>query len=213
MGTCRRYKLFAKVFNLITFTPCCGQSGQSPLFWSPNTTTGSTIYICSSTTPYTNHASTITQMPGGCPSCPTPTPTVTPTKTKTPTPTKTKTPTPTKTNNPIPTFALTLTPTPTKTKTPTPTKTKTPTPTKTKTPTPTPTRPFVSYLVSNCCNKQLKYVNLPQSVVPGNIIIGTDFKCYEVVQLQSGTINLTWYGTYSFRCDICISQYPCFINS
>jgi len=96
MTTCKYYKLFSKVFNLITLTPCCGQSGPGPLFWSPNPTTGSTIYICSSTTPYTNHASTITQMPGGCPSCPTPTPTPTPTKTKTPTPT------PTKTNNPIP---------------------------------------------------------------------------------------------------------------
>ena len=144
----------------------------------------------------------------------TPTPTVTPTKTPTNTPTNTPTgtnppptPTPTPTNPPPPS----TTPTPTPTRTITPTPTTTPTRTTTPTPTVTPTTPiYVTYLVLDCCTKSIfKYVNLPSTFTSGNVIIGTDLQCYEVVTLQVGPISLIWNMTTSINCDTCISTYPC----
>jgi len=138
------------------------------------------------------------------------TPTPTPTRTITPTPTKTptKTPTPTVTStDPPPPPSVTPTVTPTNTVTPT----KTLTPTKTPTPTVTPTTPiYITYLVRDCCTKsEFKFVNLPSTFTSGNVIIGTDLQCYEVVTLQLGAISLIWNNTTSVNCATCISTYTC----
>jgi len=138
------------------------------------------------------------------------TPTPTPTRTITPTPTltPTKTPTPTVTStDPPPPPSVTPTITPTNTVTPT----KTLTPTKTPTPTVTPTTPiYITYLVLDCCTKSVfKFVNLPSTFTPGNVIIGTDLQCYEVVTLQIGAISLIWNNTTSVNCATCISTYTC----
>ena len=130
---CKNYKItVTSVFEIIQFTPCCG-SPSSPMSVGQGIT-----YVCSLTFPSVPTGVSCTLF-GDCPTCPTPTPTLTKTPTPTPTKTKTPTPTPTKTKTPTPTPTKTLTPTPTKTLTPTPTPTKTPTPTPTKTLTPTPT--------------------------------------------------------------------------
>lgn len=122
---CKNYKItVTSVFEIIQFTPCCG-SPSSPMSVGQGIT-----YVCSLTFPSVPTGVSCTLF-GDCPTCPTPTPTLT--KTPTPTPTKTKTPTPTPTK--------TLTPTPTKTLTPTPTLTLTPT----LTPTPTTTPPCVPF--------------------------------------------------------------------
>ena len=138
------------------------------------------------------------------------TPTPTPTRTITPTPTKTptKTPTPTVTStDPPPPPSVTPTVTPTNTVTPT----KTLTPTKTPTPTVTPTTPiYITYLVRDCCTKSVfRFVNLPSTFTTGNVIIGTDLQCYEVVTLQLGAISLIWNNTTSVNCATCISTYTC----
>ena len=133
---CKNYKItVTSVFEIIQFTPCCG-SPSSPMSVGQGIT-----YVCSLTFPSVPTGVSCTLF-GDCPTCPTPTPTLTKTPTPTPTKTKTPTPTPTKTKTPTPTPTKTLTPTPTKTLTPTPTptltKTLTPTPTLTLTPTTTP---------------------------------------------------------------------------
>ena len=85
----------------------------------------------------------------------------------------------------------------------------TPTPTPTNTPTPT-TPIYITYLVLDCCTKSVfKYVNLPSTFISGNVIIGTDLQCYEVVTLQVGPINLIWNNTTSVNCATCISIYTC----
>ena len=128
---CKNYKItVTSVFEIIQFTPCCG-SPSSPMSVGQGIT-----YVCSLTFPSVPTGVSCTLF-GDCPTCPTPTPTLTKTPTPTPTKTLTPTPTPTKTLTPTPTPTKTPTPTPTKTPTPTPTKTLTPTPTKTLTPTPT----------------------------------------------------------------------------
>ena len=84
-------------------------------------------------------------------------------------------------------------------------------PTPTPTPTVTPTTPiYITYLVLDCCTKSVfKYVNLPSTFISGNVIIGTDLQCYEVVTLQVGPISLIWNNTTSVNCATCISIYTC----
>jgi hypothetical protein len=91
-----------------------------------------------------------------------------------------------------------------------PAVTPTPTPTKTPTPTPTPQPAILTYLVNDCCTKEPKYVNLPNYFVTGNVIVGSDFRCYEVIIVQFGIVNLTWYNNITFTgCTDCLTELPC----
>jgi len=91
-----------------------------------------------------------------------------------------------------------------------PAVTPTPTPTKTPTPTPTPQPSILTYLVNDCCTQTPKYVNLPNYFVAGNVIVGSDFKCYVVVNVQFGIVNLTWFNNITFSsCVDCLTELPC----
>jgi hypothetical protein len=90
-----------------------------------------------------------------------------------------------------------------------PNVTPTPTPTKTPTPTPTTQPAITSFLVLDCCTKSQNYCFLPINTPIGQVIIGTDNKCYEVVLLLTGTISVTWNGNTSNNCTDCISELPC----
>ena len=90
-----------------------------------------------------------------------------------------------------------------------PNVTPTPTPTKTPTPTPTTQPAITSFLVLDCCTKSENYCFLPINTPIGQVIIGTDNKCYEVVLLLTGTINVTWNGNTFNNCTDCISELPC----
>ena len=87
----------------------------------------------------------------------------------------------------------------------------TPTPTPTMTPTPTPTTQpkLLSYLLRDCCTGDLKYVILPINFVLGSVIIGTDFRCYTVISVSVGTIDVIWGGNTANNCTDCISELPC----
>ena len=87
--------------------------------------------------------------------------------------------------------------------------TPTPTPTKTPTLTPTPQPQLASFLARNCCTGELRNVILPLSFVIGTIIVGTDFRCYTVVSVQVGVINLIWNGTTFNNCIDCLTELPC----
>jgi hypothetical protein len=90
-----------------------------------------------------------------------------------------------------------------------PAVTPTPTPTKTPTPTPTTQPTLLPYLVENCCTKEQKIVILPINFVINSTIVGTDFKCYQVISVQVGTVNLTWNGTIFNSCADCLTELPC----
>lgn len=90
-----------------------------------------------------------------------------------------------------------------------PAVTPTPTPTKTPTLTPTPQPQLASFLARNCCTGELRNVILPLSFVIGTIIVGTDFRCYTVVSVQVGVINLIWNGTTFNNCIDCLTELPC----
>ena len=90
-----------------------------------------------------------------------------------------------------------------------PNVTPTPTPTKTPTPTPTTQPAITSFLVLDCCTKSENYCFLPINTPIGQVIIGTDNKCYEVVLLLTGTISVTWNGSTFNNCTDCISEHPC----
>jgi hypothetical protein len=90
-----------------------------------------------------------------------------------------------------------------------PAVTPTPTPTKTPTPTPTPQPQLASFLARNCCTGDLRNVILPVNFVIGTIIVGTDFRCYTIITLQVGVINLTWNGITFNSCVDCLSELPC----
>ena len=87
--------------------------------------------------------------------------------------------------------------------TPTPTVTKTPTPTR------TPEPQLLPYLARNCCTGELRIVNLPINFVLNTIIVGTDFRCYTIVSVQVGTVNLGWAGITFTNCTDCLSELPC----
>ena len=179
---CKNYKItVTSVFEIIQFTPCCG-SPSSPMSVGQGIT-----YVCSLTFPSVPTGVSCTLF-GDCPTCPTPTPTLTKTPTPTPTLTKTPTPTPTKTKTP--------TPTPTKTPTPTPTKTLTPTPTPTKTLTPTPTLTLTPTLTSTPTLTPTPTITSTPQCVPFS---GTDFTTTWETTSPSETITLPYesLGTYS----------------
>jgi hypothetical protein len=90
-----------------------------------------------------------------------------------------------------------------------PAVTPTPTPTKTPTLTPTPQPQLTSFLARNCCTGDLRNVILPVSFVIGTIIVGTDFRCYTIVSVQVGVINLIWNGTTFNNCIDCLTELPC----
>jgi hypothetical protein len=89
----------------------------------------------------------------------------------------------------------------------------TPTPTPTKTPTPTPTlQPVLtSFLVVNCCTKTENFSILPVTILPGQVIVGTDNNCYTVITVLNGPINVVWKGPgFLFSgCTSCLSENPC----
>jgi hypothetical protein len=87
----------------------------------------------------------------------------------------------------------------------------TPTPTTTITPTMsiTPQPELLPYLLRDCCTGDLKYVILPINFVLGSVIVGTDLRCYTVVSVGVGTINVVWNGTTFDNCIDCISEHPC----
>jgi hypothetical protein len=89
----------------------------------------------------------------------------------------------------------------------------TPTPTPTKTPTPTPTlQPVLtSFLVVNCCTKTENFSILPVTILPGQVIVGTDNNCYTVITVLNGPINVVWKGPgFLFSgCTDCLVELPC----
>jgi hypothetical protein len=89
----------------------------------------------------------------------------------------------------------------------------TPTPTPTKTPTPTPTlQPVLtSFLVVDCCTKTQNFIILPVTILSGQVIVGTDNKCYTVITVLNGPINVVWKGPgYTFSgCTDCLVELPC----
>jgi hypothetical protein len=90
-----------------------------------------------------------------------------------------------------------------------PALTPTATPTKTPTPTRTPEPQLLPYLARNCCTGELRIVNLPINFVLNTIIVGTDFRCYTIVGVQVGTVNLGWAGITFTNCTDCLSELPC----
>ena len=93
----------------------------------------------------------------------------------------------------------------------TPEVTPTPTPTKTPTPTPTTQPVLTSFLVVNCCTKTENYSILPVTILPGQVIVGTDNNCYTVITVLNGPINVVWKGPgFIFSgCTDCLSELPC----
>lgn len=92
-----------------------------------------------------------------------------------------------------------------------PSVTPTPTPTKTPTPTPTPQPVLTSFLVVDCCSKTQNFSILPTTILPGQVIVGTDNKCYTVITVLNGPISVVWKGPgYTFSdCESCLSELPC----
>ena len=87
----------------------------------------------------------------------------------------------------------------------------TPTPTPTITPTITPTNiiKLTTYLLRDCCTESAHYANLPNTFISGNIIVGTDGKCYYVVTAQLGVVNVVWNNDQFTNCEDCIAELPC----
>lgn len=90
-----------------------------------------------------------------------------------------------------------------------PAVTPTPTPTITPTMSRTPEPELLPYLARNCCTGELRIVNLPINFVLGNVIVGSDFRCYTITGVQVGTVNLGWGGTTFTGCTSCLTELPC----